>query len=240
MKSNNNYLKLTFLVILIGFYSICLAEGQSNTGTLTGKVYDIDTLLPIQQVSVTAYRGSTLMGVANTDSLGVYTIILEGGATGQAYEVTYEKIGYYPEKIEHVMVIAGVTTSQDVYLEPSEYAPVADADGPYTVIVGESFQLDESGSYDIDGGIVLYEWDLDNDGTYDLSSTSATSMSTSYSIPGFYTVVLRVTDDNGLYDTDETTVTVNPDPFIVPEIPYGSITAFITMLLAFLYMNKEM
>jgi PKD repeat protein len=85
--------------------------------------------------------------------------------------------------------------------------PVADASGPYNVNEGSVVNLDASGSYDSDGSIVLYEWDLDNDGVYD-DATGATTSKTWFD-DGVYTVGLRVTDDDEGENTDTTTVTIN-------------------------------
>ncbi len=57
--------------------------------------------------------------------------------------------------------------------------PVADAGGPYTVDEGSSVTFDGSGSADPNNDIVLYEWDLDNDGEYD-DATGVTTPSTVY------------------------------------------------------------
>ena len=86
--------------------------------------------------------------------------------------------------------------------------PVADADGPYEVVHGSSVQLDGSASYDPDGSIVLWEWDLDNDGTYDASGVTVTH---TYPSIATYPVTLRVTDDGGATDKDTSTVTVSPE-----------------------------
>jgi PKD repeat protein len=51
-----------------------------------------------------------------------------------------------------------------------------------------------STSSDPDGSIVTHEWDLDNDGTFE---TTGASVSRSFSLPGTYTVKLRVTDNSG-------------------------------------------
>ena len=44
--------------------------------------------------------------------------------------------------------------------------PIADIGGPYDVDPGVDVVLDASGSFDPDGTIVLYEWDLDGDGQF--------------------------------------------------------------------------
>ena len=52
--------------------------------------------------------------------------------------------------------------------------PVAAAGGPYTLAVGGSLTLEASASSDQDrdcgGGIALYRWDLDRDGTFDVDT----------------------------------------------------------------------
>jgi len=88
--------------------------------------------------------------------------------------------------------------------------PVADANGPYSGNSGENINLDGSGSSDSDGTIVSYEWDLDDDGSYD----DATGMNPTYSwgTSGSHPISLKVTDDDGATDTDDTTVYINFPP----------------------------
>jgi hypothetical protein len=101
--------------------------------------------------------------------------------------------------------------------------PAADANGPYTVDEGSTATLDGSGSYDPDGDpLVLFEWDLNNDGTYDVSSVGPTVLVTYPDGPASYTVVLRVTDSAGDTDTDTSTVTVNNVPPAVTLDGYSS------------------
>lgn len=84
--------------------------------------------------------------------------------------------------------------------------PVADANGPYEAEVGEQIQLDGTGSYDTDGSIISYEWDLDDDGEYD-DATGATPTHIWYNA-GTYTISLKVTDDESATDTNDTTVEI--------------------------------
>jgi len=86
-------------------------------------------------------------------------------------------------------------------------APVADANGPYEGNEGSPITFDASQSYDPDGEIVLYEWDWDNDGAYDESTTSPTITHTWHAeFSG--TVTLRVTDNDGLTSIDTASVEV--------------------------------
>ncbi len=77
--------------------------------------------------------------------------------------------------------------------------PVADANGPYTGLVGQSIQLDGTGSYDPDGDALTYAWDLDMDGQYD----DATGAQPTHTWNSTYTgnVKLKVTDPDGASDT---------------------------------------
>ena len=96
--------------------------------------------------------------------------------------------------------------------------PIANANGPYEGNEGSSIIFDASGSYDPDGGIVLYEWDFDNDGIYDVSSTSSQA---TFTFGDDYTgiITLRVTDNDGLVSIDTAEVTVNN---VAPIVEIGS------------------
>lgn len=54
-----------------------------------------------------------------------------------------------------------------------------------------------SGTFDPDGKIVLFEMDMDGDGTYDISEKTLSGGSYEFTIPGEYTTIVRVTDDKG-------------------------------------------
>ena len=95
--------------------------------------------------------------------------------------------------------------------------PLANAGGPYNINEGSTLTLDSTGSSDPDNNIILFEWDLDNDGLYD----DATGVTTDifFDDNGIYTIGLRVTDENNEVDSDTTTVTVNNVP---PTVNAGS------------------
>jgi hypothetical protein len=102
-------------------------------------------------------------------------------------EVTAVDIPYdnYP-----IAVVAGITPNQP---------PVADVVGPYFGTAGTPVVLNAGGSHDADGEIVLYEWDWDDDGVFDESTTQAgVTHSWLQSYDG--TLRLRVTDSQGLLD----------------------------------------
>ncbi len=97
-----------------------------------------------------------------------------------------------------------ITRTTYINVTTSNNPPSANPGGPYSGTEGQSITLDGSGSDDSDGSIALYEWDINNDGTFDYSSTSATQ-NHSYSQQGTYTIKLRVTDNLGETNMSTTT-----------------------------------
>ncbi len=81
--------------------------------------------------------------------------------------------------------------------------PIAFADAsPNPQIVCEQVHLYDDGSYDPDGGsIQLFEWDIDNDGTYEYTGSD---IYYAWTVPGTYYVQMRVTDDEGATDMLDT------------------------------------
>ncbi|MDQ4041423.1 MAG: PKD domain-containing protein, partial [Actinomycetota bacterium] len=76
---------------------------------------------------------------------------------------------------------------------------------PQPVLPGQTLTLDASGSTDPNGTIAGYEWDLDNDGSYDDGTTQ--TLTTTFPTRGRKPVGLRVTDDRG--DTGTTVVQIS-------------------------------
>ncbi len=89
--------------------------------------------------------------------------------------------------------------------------PTAEANGPYEGQVGTSLTLNAGGSYDTDGTIVLYEWDINDDGIWDISTDKAIIAHT-WSVLYGGNIRLRVTDNEGLTATDTASVAVMAPP----------------------------
>jgi hypothetical protein len=86
--------------------------------------------------------------------------------------------------------------------------PVAVADAiPNPAVVGQIVTLDGSASFHQDAGKTIdsWEWDLDNDGVFDVAGPVVT---TSFAALGDYPVTLRVTDNGVPEESDETVLTV--------------------------------
>lgn len=97
---------------------------------------------------------------------------------------------------------------------PLNNDPVADINGPYTSVVGESISFSSSGSYDMDGEIGKYEWDF-GDGS---EPTSEKNPDYTYMEAGTYSVTLTVTDNMGAQDTISKSCTVTSRPSMTLSI----------------------
>jgi PKD repeat protein len=198
--------------------------GASDTDTLQVTVNNIAPLVDIQQVTVS---GAVVSGS------GFFT---DPGADVWAAAVSYgdgsgvQPLALNPDKtfaFSHAYAIGGtyaiqVCVSDDESASGCDQAqvtvtlnrpPVAEAGGPYYGNEGTNITLNASRSTDPDNNIVLYEWDLDNDGQYD----DAAGVTTEVSFPddGEYIVGLQVTDEGGLSAADTITITVNN---VAPQI----------------------
>jgi hypothetical protein len=93
-------------------------------------------------------------------------------------------------------------------VEPPNKPPTADAGGPYEVREGGSVEINASGS-DPEGKELTYEWDLDDDGTFETSGQNSTFSAVDLDGPSSHTVEVRVTDPEGVSATDEANVNVS-------------------------------
>jgi outer membrane protein assembly factor BamB/chitodextrinase len=97
------------------------------------------------------------------------------------------------------------TTSQTISVNNTNSAPTASFDlSPTEPEVGEDVNFDASSSSD-DNSIATYEWDLNDDGSYDVAGQSPTN---TFGSAGDYTVTLRVTDNQGKSDSVSKTISV--------------------------------
>jgi len=89
-------------------------------------------------------------------------------------------------------------TSQTVVVGTPTQPPIAAFTySPTSPVVGQTITLNAQGSYDPDGAIVSYRWDLNGDGVVDATTVSPFGTVT-YQNVGVATVTLTVVDDDGL------------------------------------------
>lgn len=90
------------------------------------------------------------------------------------------------------------------------HPPVAEAGTDQTSVVGGAVRVDAAASYDTDGTITAWRWDM-GDGTV----IDGVAASHTYAAPGRYTVTLTTTDSSGVSNAsarDTLTVVVNAPP----------------------------
>ena len=141
-------------------------------------------------------------------------------ATGASVQHSYATPGLYSVQLR-VTDDEGATDTLNsplqVTIQSGAVPPVAAASvnpNPQTVNLPVSFN--DNGSYDPDGGaIALFEWDFDNDGTYD---DTGASVQHTYTSPGLYQVQLRVTDDEGAKDTLDSPIQLTINGATVPPV----------------------
>jgi hypothetical protein len=103
--------------------------------------------------------------------------------------------------------------------------PTVSAGGPWSVAEGGSTTLTATGSDDAVG--LVYEWDLDNNGSYETAGQSVTFSAATIDGPDSRTVGVRVTDAGGLTAVASTTVTItNVDPTATFNAPTSVFAGF--------------
>ena len=120
------------------------------------------------------------------------------------------------DNLGNVSNIAVVSIS----VNPVNDAPVANSGGPYSIKEGQSLTLDASASSDVDGDVLTYSWDINNDGTYgDVTGVSPTltwAQLQSFGIvdDGTYTIGLEVNDGTVTRTTSSSLTVTNAAPVI--------------------------
>jgi len=128
--------------------------------------------------------------------------------------------------------------SRDEFLSATNDPPIADANDPYFGFIGEPITLDGTGSYDPDGIIVSYEWDLDDDGEFDDAFGQTPTIT--FDEPYSGDIHLKVIDDNGATDIDTTTLTVEEaEDTTPPTIVSVTLDAYTTIPDATIHVTVE-
>ncbi|NHZ86489.1 MAG: DNRLRE domain-containing protein, partial [Planctomycetia bacterium] len=116
-----------------------------------------------------------------------------------------------------------VIISKDKLSEKSNKLPIVNFEistvsgGEFTAPVWVKFY--PSGTYDPDGYILLFEMDMDGDGTFEVSENTLSGGSYEFTVPGNYTTTVRVTDDNGGITTKSKSFVITDSQNIYTEPP---------------------
>jgi hypothetical protein len=109
-----------------------------------------------------------------------------------------------------LLVISLVVVSCTGSTEPVNQPPIVDitSASPWIADVPVRFVAT---AYDPDGHIILYEWDWQNNGTFDYSSASSSVAQHRFTV-GKHTARVRVTDNDGGYGTTTIALTIVESP----------------------------
>ena len=90
------------------------------------------------------------------------------------------------------------TDTCTVWVHEPPHAPIADANGPYLGWPGAPVPLNGCGSWDPNplDSIVVYAWDLDNDGVFE-TTTGTCTLEHTWTAEGTYSIALMVQDNSG-------------------------------------------
>ena len=203
----------------------------------TGAVNDIPTGGGgTSNVPVAEFQGSPTSGLVGTSGLTVVFQDLSSNAPIQWLWNFGDGFTTNEQNPTHTYTAAGTYTVRLTATNPAgsnmrtrtDYIVVTDnptgltanftAD-PTSIVVGESVDFTDTTTGGT--GPYTYEWDFDNDGTFD---STATNPSHTYGTAGQYTVVLRVTDSTTAQNTITQTnvITVAQDLCTVPNVSDGN------------------
>ena len=182
-----------------GGWPISVYSGGTTSDPVAQISYSVsDTAgsLEVQFSAATSYDtdGSIVQYDWDFNNDGVYDEE-DGGATTS---YTYSAAGSYQTTVR-VTDDDGLTdtaTTASFTVPATNAAPTADFSYSLDATNRLLVNFDAGDSTDSDGTIQTYEWDWDNDGTYDATVTTAETTHT-YAEYDTYTVGLRVTDDDG-------------------------------------------
>ena len=130
---------------------------------------------------------SKTRGAITLDQAGVYTLTVRGGFNDPA-------TGDYTFKLLPAPLASFTAT-------------------PDSPLIGQPVTFDASGSRDLRGSIVKYEWDADGDGTFE-SATAGATLSLSYPSWGPRFSYLRVTNDAGGSDVTHRLIFARDQPSV--------------------------
>jgi len=176
--------------------------------------YSPSTPNPDDQITLDASDSSDLDGEIvsyewDTDGDGYYSDF-DDPSDGESATVSFDSGGTYTVGLR-ITDNGGKTTTTTKHITVDNPKPTADIQiRPIPPRPDTDITLDASDSSDLDGEIVSYEWDTDDDGRYggynDAPDGETTTVS--FDTEGEYLVSVEVTDNGGATATDQFRITV--------------------------------
>jgi len=217
-RKKESSLVILIMLVLTSFAVTMPTTMADGFRTVRGDVY-IDEILAGDGLDVRlSFPSGNEYDLDGTSSTGYYEItfpdnlhILEWGN----FFVTHNSVEYQAEDDQGNPAKVKIMPGEDRYFEdlyidtgsPANQPPVADAGGPYNGFLNVPITLDGSGSYDPDGTIVAWLWDLGDGNTSTYQNPTHT-----YTQTGNFPLSLTVTDDDGATNTDSSSsVTIDED-----------------------------
>jgi CSLREA domain-containing protein len=177
------------------------------------------TLTSLDPSSATAGSGDFSLTVNGTNFVGSSTVQWNGSsrttifvsATQLTTQISAADIA--AEGTASVTVVNpapnGGTSNELIFnINPANQPPTADAGGPYEVFEGSIVMPDGSGSSDPDGDPLTYNWDMDNDGSFETPGPNPTFSAVGRDGPGIQPIALQVCDPSDLCGVATTVVNI--------------------------------
>lgn len=203
----------------VGEYNLTVrvmtAADRTDTDSYVLQVADNQPPEPAIALDPAAPRAGETVGLSggeSTDSDGEVVqyewSVGDESLTGETVETAIEEPGTY----EVTLTVtdddgASTTVGEAVEVEENRSPTAALTAAPADASVGETIELDATGSSDPDGTVVAYRWDLDGDGTVDRTTDSARTTVTAEGA-GQLAVLVTVVDDLNATDTVTAEVTI--------------------------------
>jgi len=154
-------------------------------------------------------------GTSSSDSDGTivsYQWTFSDGSPPELGNITYHQFSAAGSYLATLTVTdddgASDSVSQQVVVGPTLQPPVAAFTySPIAPQVGDSVTFNATSSFDPDGTIVAYQWDLNGDGSPDASGSTG---QVAYSSAGTVLVTLTVTDNDGQSSSTSQQIVVAP------------------------------
>ena len=184
------------------YFSIALQAGQHVDISLALNTATGDLDLYLLNGS-----GDILLRSENTDANELIQAIINVSAT------FYIGVHCYSGYSDYTLGVA--VTGGSGNQAPQAALTASPTSGPVPLVVN----FDASGSSDPDGTITTFEWDWEDNGTYDHNTGATPTAQCTYTAgSGTVTVRVRVTDDGGLTDTATTQITLGGGGFVEPPV----------------------